>query len=241
MRERISIPSLPEISRREFLRSVLIASGAVLLGPQGLLEAAPISSGGRNWPGDWPTLGNSLLVDTSKRVVKLYSKLQLRHLTETTSHWGIGYTGGKFADKFILASPVEPVAFHDALVRVGARAGNSIALDGYGKFIGGDRLMVSAQWLGLPAPVGLNEIFYDKAGKGFDIRFGGNRAVAAEEKTGCLTCLESCPIGISSNAVYPHISTLQRVLHPNSSFRGRPETLPNKEALPIVVFYQLAA
>ncbi|SEM65201.1 hypothetical protein SAMN04489760_13027 [Syntrophus gentianae] len=185
--------------------------------------------------------GNPIMVDTARRIVKLYTKLQLRHLTETTSHWGIGYSGGKLADKFILVSSAEPVAFHDALVRIGARAGNNLPLDGYGKFIGGDRLILSAQWPGLPTPVSLHEIFYDSAGKGFDIRFGGNRAIAAEKKTGCLTCLESCPIGISSNAVYPHLSTLQRMLRPNSSFRGKPERLPNKEAVPIVVFYRLAA
>ncbi|OPY89232.1 MAG: hypothetical protein A4E72_01177 [Syntrophus sp. PtaU1.Bin208] len=241
MRERISAGSCPGLSRRAFLRSLLIASGAVLLGPQGLLEAAPLLSGGKDWPLDWPTFGAPILADAPRRIVKLYTRLQLRHLTETTSHWGIGYSGGKLADKFILVSPAEPVAFHDALVRIGARAGNNLPLDGYGKFVGGDRLILSAQWPGLPAPVGINEIFYDSAGKGFDIRFGGNRIVAAEKKTGCLTCLESCPIGISSNAVYPHLSTLQRIVRPNSSFRGKPERLPNKDAVPVVVFYQLAA
>lgn len=240
MRERISSIPCQDFSRRDFLRSLLIASGAVLLGPQGLLEAAPLLAGGRDWPGDWPTSGNPVMVDTARRIVKLYTKLQLRHLTETTPHWGIGYSEGKLADKFILVSPAGPVALHDALVRIGARAGNNLPLDGYGKFVDGDRLILSAQWPGLPTPVGLNEIFYDSAGKGFDIRFGGNRAIAAEKKTGCLTCLESCPIGISSNAVYPHLSTLQRMLRPTSSFRGKPERLPNKEAVPIVVFYQLA-
>ena len=241
MRARMSAIPLPGISRRDFLRSLLIASGAVLLGPHGLLEAAPISAGGRDWPFDWPTHDTPLIVDPTRRVVKLHTKLQLRHLTETTPHWGIGYSGGKLADKFILASSVEPIAFHDALVRIGARAGNNVPLDGYGKFVNGDRLILSAQWPGLPTPVGINEIFTDSAGKGFDIRFGGNRTVAAEKKTGCLTCLESCPIGITSNAVYPHLSLLQRMMHPNSSFRGKPETLPSKQAVPVVVFYQLAA
>jgi len=179
------------------------------------------------------------VVDTQGRIVKLYTELRLRHLTATTPHWGIGYSGGKFADKFILASSAEPVAFHDALVRIGARAGNNLPLDGYGKFVRGDRLTLSAQWQGLRTPVGINDIFYDSAGTGFDIRFGGNRTAAAEKKTGCLTCLESCPIGITSNAAYPHLSTLQRILRPNSSFRGKPEVLPGKEAVPVVVFYQL--
>jgi len=241
MNDRVSVEPYWEPSRRDFLRFLLIASGAVILGPQGLLEAAPLLSGGKDWPGDWPTRRNPLEVDTPRRIVKLYTELRLRHLTETTTHWGIGYSGGKLADKFILASPAEPVAFHDALIRIGARAGNNLPLDGYGKHIGGDRLTLSAQWPGVKAPVGINDIFYDSAGKGFDIRFGGNRVAAAQKKTGCLTCLESCPIGITSNAAYPHLSTLQRMLRPNSSFRGKPEKLPNKEAVPVVVFYQLTA
>jgi len=241
MRERIAITPLQGISRRDFLRSLLIASGAVLLGPQGLLEAAPLLTGGRDWPSDWPTRVNPLEANTQSRVVKLYTELRLRHLTETTSHWGIGYSGGKLADKFILVSPVVPVAFHDALIRIGARAGNNVPLDGYGKFVDGDRLTLSAQWPGLKMPVGINDIFDDSTGKGFDIRFGGNRIAAEEKQTGCITCLESCPIGISSNAVYPHLSTMRRMLRPNSSFRGKPENLPNKDAVPIVVFYRLAA
>jgi hypothetical protein len=230
-----------KLSRRDFLLSLLIASGAVIIGPQGLLEAAPLLSGSRDWPGDWPTRGKPLEADAQRRIVKLYTELRLRHLTETTPHWGIGYSGGKFADKFILASPADPVAFHDALIRIGARAGNNLPLNGYGKFVAGDRLAVSAQWQGLRTPVSINDIFYDSAGKGFDIRFGGNRTAAAAKKTGCLTCLESCPIGITSNAVYPHLSTIQRILHPNSSFRGKPERLPGKEAVPVVVFYQIVS
>lgn len=241
MREQISIEPFHGLSRRDFLRSLLLASGAVIVGPQGLLEAAPLLSGARDWPREWPTRGNPLEVDVPGRVVRLYTELRLRHLTETTPHWGIGYSGGKFADKFILVSPAEPVAFHDSLIRIGARAGNNLPLDGYGKFVDGDRLTLSAQWQGLKAPIRISNLFYDSAGRGFDIRFGGNRTVAAEKKTGCLTCLESCPIGITSNAAYPHLSTLQRMLRPNSSFRGKPETLPRKESLPVVVFYQLAS
>jgi len=238
MRDRISAVSSRKLTRRDFLRSLLIASGAVIIGPQGLLEAAPLS-GKEAWPSDWPTRGNPVELDMQRRVIKLYTELRLRHLTETTPHWGIGYSKGKLADKFILSSPVEPVTFHDALIRIGARAGNNLSFDGYGKFVKGDRLTLSAQWPGLRTSVGIKDIFYDSAGKGFDIRFGGNRTAASEKKTGCLTCLESCPIGITSNAVYPHLSTLQRILRPNSSFRGKPEVLPAKEAIPVVVFYQL--
>jgi len=231
----------PGLSRRDFLVSMLIASGAVIVGTNGLLEAATDRSGAKVWPKDWPTKIKPLFVDTKKHVVKMYTEVSLRHLTETTPHWGIGCPTGKYADKLILSSPAEPLDFHDALVRIGARPGNNLALDSYGQFVAGDRLNVTASWPGLKNPFDISDIFYDSTGKGYQIRFGGNRATSEKMKTGCLTCLESCPISITSNAVYPHLSGTQRKITPNSHFRGKPEVLPNTEAFPVVVFYRISS
>ena len=35
-----------------------------------------------------------------------------------------------------------------------------------------------------------------------DIRFGGNFEAAKENRTGCILCLDSCPIAITSDAAY---------------------------------------
>jgi hypothetical protein len=229
-----------QLSRRDFLFSLLVASGAVMVTPSGLL-AAPGATDPGAWPKDWPTKGSPLFVEEKKRTIKMYTEVSLKSLTQTNPHWGIGCPTGKYADKFILLSPAEPLDFHDALVRMGARAGNNLALDSYGQFVAGDELLVTAQWPGLRKPVDIKDIFYDATGKGFKIRFGGNRPAAADKKTGCLTCLESCPIAITSNAVYPHISPSTRSSTPNSLYRGKPEGLPNAEAAPVVIFYRLAA
>lgn len=226
------------LSRRDFLVSMLVASGAVMVGVNGVLEAAPSAP---DWPKDWPTKTHPLLADAKRRSVKIYTELSLVHLKETTHHWGIGCRTGKFADKFILVSPVEPPDFHDVMVRIGAKAGNNLKTDGYGQYVAGDRLSVTASWPGLKKSLDIGDIFFDSTGKGFQIRFGGNREAAEKMKTGCLTCLESCPIAISSNAVYPHISPIQRKVNPNSHFRGKPEVLPNTESLPVVVFYRVAS
>jgi hypothetical protein len=228
------------LSRRDFLVSMLIASGVVIVGTQGLLDAAPTIPGSNIWPKDWPTKAKPLFVDTKKKIVKMYTEIKLRHLTETTPHWGIGCYTGKYADKFILSSSAEPLDFHDALVRIGAKPGNNLALDSYGKYVGGDQLHVTASWPGLKKPFDISDIFSDSTGKGYRIRFGGNRTTSEKMKTGCLTCLESCPISITSNDVYPHLSGTQRMLSPNSHFRGKPEVLPNKDAFPLVVFYRIS-
>lgn len=225
------------IPRRNFIIALLITCGAVIIGENGLLEAGTAVPLTHAWPKDWPVKGNPLVCDAKRRTVKMYAEVNLLRLTETTTHWGIGCQAGKYANKFILVSPAEPVDLHDALVRIGAKPGNNLALDSYGQFVAGDRLNVTVSWPGLKRPFDLTEIFADSAGKGYQIRFGGNKAAAEKMKTGCLTCLESCPISISSNAVYPHLSAMHRRFKPNSHFHGKPETLPAKEAFPVVVFY----
>jgi hypothetical protein len=225
------------LTRRGFLLAALMASGAVLLGPAGGIVLAASRTG--PWQADWPTRENPITEDTPGRTVKLYTELSLEHLTETTGHWGIGCASGSLADRFILLSPADPGAFHDALARMGARPGNNLAIDSYGRYVSGDALSVAVVWPGLKVPLDLKDIFYDGAGKGFMIRFGGNRDAALRHRTGCLTCLESCPVGITSNAAYPHIRGIRRALRPNSAFRGRPEVLPRKDGFPLVVSYRL--
>jgi hypothetical protein len=216
---------------------MLVASGAAVFGISGMLEAA---STVQAWPKDWPTRRAPLIADGKVNIVKMYAELSLRHLTETSSHWGIGCSTGRFADECILVSPAEPVDFHDAMARIGAKAGNNLASDSYGQFVAGDLLNVTVSWPGLRRPFDISEIFLDSTGKGYQIRFGGNRPAAEKMRTGCLTCLESCPIAITSNAAYPHIRSIKRKIAPNSRFRGNPETLPRKEAFPMTVFYRLS-
>jgi hypothetical protein len=229
------------LSRREFLITALLASGAVVMGSHGFLEAAAPRTSDMGWQADWPTRERPLIEDMHNRTVKMYTELSLIHLARATPHWGIGYAGGTLADKFILLSTARPEEFHDALVRIGAQPGNNLDMESYGEFVSGDAIAVSALWPGLKGALNLKDIFHDEAGKGFSIRFGGNRQAALTHRTGCLTCFESCPVGITSNTVYPHIRGIQRSIMPNSRFRGRPEALPRREAFAMVINYRPAA
>ncbi|HOI05928.1 MAG TPA: YdjY domain-containing protein [Deltaproteobacteria bacterium] len=232
---------LPALSRRAFLVSMLVASGAAVLRPDSLPAAATPRVPVREWSPEWPARLAPLREDVPGRAVKIYAELSLKHLTETTAHWGIGCSSGSCADKFIFTSPVEPAHLYDALCRIGARPGNNLTLKSYGQHAAGDELALSVQWSGLAKELSLSSVILDEAGKGLLIRFGGNRAAALEQKTGCLTCLESCPVAITSNSLYPHISGFRRAVRPNSRFRGKPEMLPNHDLLPVVITYRLAA
>lgn len=191
-------------------------------------------------PSSFPSPGRPLLINIKERTVLLYTEINRKYLVETNPHWGIVFKGGKLADKAIVRSYAAPPDFYDALIKIGARPGNNLAPDRFGETVKGDRFAVTATWPGLNRELTMGEIFCDATGRGFDIRFGGNRERAIKENTGCLLCLESCPISITSNAAYPTIGTVKRLFSPNSRFKGRSDNLPNVDHHPVIFIFCLA-
>jgi hypothetical protein len=200
-----------------------------------------------SWTGDVPALDRDvpplpsrtdpLRVDAVNKRVLIYTEVNPKSHNQNNPHWGVVFQGGKLSEKGILLAFCTPESFHDALVQIGARAGNNLTLHSSGEFMAGDELTVSVLVPGVSQPLGVADIFDDTSGKGFRIHFGGNRRRAVEEQTGCITCLESCPIGITSNAAYPAISSFKRMLSPNSQFKGKAEKLPRQGAL--ILIYSL--
>jgi hypothetical protein len=198
-----------------------------LLVPLSLMAAPPL-----------PTREHPLLLDGPGRRVLLYTEVNGRNLTTTNPHWGIVAIGGTLADKAILRSYADPLSLHDALVKLGARPGNNLTAGSSGQYVAGELLEVTVSWPGLGRELPLSAVFEDEAGKGFRIRFGGNRAAARHEHTGCITCLESCWVAVTSNDRYPFISTLKRLVSPNSRFRGKGAVLP-ADGGAVIVSYRL--
>jgi hypothetical protein len=186
-----------------------------------------------------PTKAHPLLIDLRKRQVLLYTEINLKNRNKPNPHWGVVYHGGELSDKAILSAFCTPGEFHAALMQIGARPGINLTPDQAGAFVQGDELSVSAFRPDLNKSFSLADIFFDQTGKGFHIRFGGNLERADKEKTGCITCLESCPVGITSNAAYPAISSSKRFFSPNSLFKGRLENLPAQAGSPVILIYQL--
>lgn len=191
-------------------------------------------------PASFPTPQKPLLIDKKERQVLLYTEINLKYLTETNPHWGIVSRQGKLDDKAIFKADTSPSDFYDALVGIGAHPGNNLKLASRGERVKGDRLVISATWPGLNKELSIHSIISDSAGRGFDIRFGGNRKTAVEASTGCLLCLESCPISITSNAAYPTIGPVKRLFSPNSHFKGRQDTLPHVSRHPVIFIFRLA-
>ena len=237
------------ISRGEFLKA--ICAGVIFAGFGSLAgitfaeisdknKATLIAKAGTNEPQNFPTRGNPLIIDEKGKKVLIYTEVHEMNVHQWNVHCGVVFKDGKFQDRAILRAYSNQLDFHDALLKIGAKPGNNLNKDTIGKYVEGDLLDVKATWPGLGKELTLNDIFVDEKGKEFNIRFGGNRKASEEKQTGCITCLESCWISISSNANYPQTGSIKRFINPNSRFKGRAEVLP-EDGKPVILIYKVAS
>lgn len=188
---------------------------------------------------EFPTRDKPLIVDTANKRLLIYTEVNEMNVHQSNVHWGVVFKDGKYQDRAILRSFANHLAFHDGLEKIGAQCGNNLTKETIGQYVQGDRLEVSATWPGLGKELPLSQIFEDSAGRGLDIRFGGNRKASEEQNTGCITCLESCWIAVASNASYPQTGTMKRFINPNSRFKGNGSVLPS-DGKPVILIYRLA-
>jgi hypothetical protein len=238
------------MSRSRFLKTVVVGSCSLgLLSVNGLRlfadaaeKAAPkaASKSGSGESQIFLTKENPILIDEKGKKVLIYTEVHEMNVHQSNVHWGVVFKDGKFQDRAILRAYANQLDFHDALVKIGAKPGNNLSKDTVGQFVQGDTLDVKATWPGLGKELSLNDIFVDEKGKPFTIKFGGNRKASEEQKTGCITCLESCWISISSNANYPQTGPMKRFLNPNSRFKGNANVLPG-DGKPVVLIYKVAS
>lgn len=188
---------------------------------------------------DYPDKNNPFVIDKHKKTVHIYTEVNLKNMKKKNPHWGIVAKNGKLADKAILTAYCDAIAFYEALIAIGAKAGNNLFGQNTGEPVKGDTLDVAAFWDNSGKKYKLKDIFEDSSNKGFTIKFGGNKDMAIKEKTGCIMCLESCWTGITSNAEYPAISNFKRLLSPNSWFKGNDAVLPAIDGNSVIMQYRL--
>src|SRR5438034_7581091 len=95
-----------------------------------------------------PTRERPLLVDPAGKRVLVYAEVNQLHLYQPSVHWGVVFKDAKFADRAIFKAWVGPLAFHDALLLIGAKPGD-MKRDAIGKAATGDELSVTLTWPGL--------------------------------------------------------------------------------------------
>ncbi|WP_017754159.1 YdjY domain-containing protein [Calidifontibacillus oryziterrae] len=180
-----------------------------------------------------------IFIDEENKLVRVYATVNGKYLVEPTRH-GMNWIEGAYGDQAVLKTYANPLAFNEALVKIGGTpavdkggdASKEFEETTEGKFIKGDVLNVSVTWESAEKDYDINEVMVDSTGKKIVYRFGGNYDAAANKVTGCYMCFDSCPVGITSNSTHP-VGTFEKG---NASFHGNPDVLP-ADGTPVVVTY----
>lgn len=184
---------------------------------------------------EYDGLSNSqpLRVDANNHTVTMLVQINGRFLTDDTRH-GIVFKDGSNGHKSLFMGYATPKAFYEALKEAGGTPGENMTMDNKETtHVTGSKLDISVNWQGAAKAYSFDEVIVDSNGKKLDMRFGGNLTAAEEKKTGCLVCLDSCPVGIVSNATYTYGAVEKRG---EVKFKGNASVLPADNTLATVTF-----
>ncbi len=146
-----------------------------------------------------------VIIDADKKEVIIEAIVNGKYFNSPSRHHGIVFEGGKYGDRAVLIGLSDEREVYQALIDIGAIAGDNLKLEEYTKVsknVDGQKLDVFVTWDGLGKEIPFAEIIKSDDVRDMDIRFGGNFEAAKENRTGCILCLDSCPIAITSDAAY---------------------------------------
>ena len=182
------------------------------------------------------SLENPILVDKEAKTVTVLTQVNGKYFTEVTRHASV-FKDGTNGAKSVFTAYADPVAFYDALVEIGAEPGNNMTVDnGATTHVEGTALDMKVTWNGAEKEYDVNEVIKDSNGKQIAFKFGGNLEMAKNKNTGCLSCLDSCPVGIISNAAYTYGSVEKTS---EVTFMGNGDILP-EDGTYIATVYSIA-
>lgn len=169
------------------------------------------------------TKENPIKVDKENGTVTFLAAVNGKYIVEPTRH-GAVFEGGSNGEKSIFKGFAETEPLYDALMEIGAKPGDNMTLENKEKTkVAGSELAVTVTWNGAEKEYKLDEVVKDSTGKPIVIKFGGNIKNSLDKKTGCLICLDSCPVGITSNSNYTYGAVEKRK---EVGFTGNKDLLP---------------
>lgn len=186
------------------------------------------------------TASNALIVNKDKKEIVMKAEVNGKYFTESTRH-GVVFKEGSNGEKSVLRGLSSETEFHDALIQIGATPGNNVTMADMnadktnGVAVKGSKLNVFVTWEGSTKEIPFADIIKASEERPMDIHFGGNLANAKEYKTGCVLCLDSCAVGITSDAAYPTGTTQNKVVQ----FFGDKTVLP-QDGTKVSVIFRLA-
>jgi hypothetical protein len=180
-----------------------------------------------------------LEVNKEKREIVMQAEVNGKYFSSPTRH-GVVYAPGSNGEKAVLRGLSSEKTFHAALLEIGARPGDNVTLNDMkagpdnGVSVQGSKLNVFVVWEG-SKEIPFAEIIKTSDKRPMDVRFGGNLDAAKTANTGCVLCLDSCAVGITSNAAYPTGTTQNNV----AEFFGDENILP-PDGTRVSVIFRLA-
>lgn len=178
-----------------------------------------------------------LVVDKEAKEVKMLCEVNGKYFTEATRH-GVVFAEGSNGEKSVLRGLADEKEFHQALLDIGAKAGNNLKAEDMkagannGAAVEGDKLVAVVTWEGQDKEIPFEDIIKASEERPMDLRFGGNLESAKKNNTGCVLCLDSCATGITSDAAYPTGTTQNDVV----KFYGDENVLPDDGKVVTVTF-----
>lgn len=144
-----------------------------------------------------------VIIDAEKKEVIIAAEVNGKYFNSPTRH-GVVFDMGSNGDKSVLRGLADEREFYQALIDIGAVPGNNLTMEDMklGKTVDGQKLDVFVTWDGLGKEIPFAEIIRSDEERPMDIRFGGNMENAKAKRTGCILCLDSCAVGITSDAAY---------------------------------------
>ena len=182
------------------------------------------------------SLDNPIVVDKEAGTVTVLSQVNGKYLTEGTRHASVFKEGSNGA-KSVFTSYGTHEDFYNALVEIGAQPGDNMTPDnGATTHVEGTPIDMKITWDGADKSYDVNEVINDSNGKEIAFKFGGNHDRSIEKHTGCLTCLDSCPVGIISNSAYTYgaVENTKEVV-----FTGNNDVLP-EDGTYVATVYSIA-
>lgn len=144
-----------------------------------------------------------VIIDAEKKEVIVEAEVNGKYFNSPTRH-GVVFEGGSNGDKAVLRGLCDEREFYQALIDIGAEPGNNLTVEDMklGKTVEGQKLDVFVTWDGLGREIPFADIIKSADSRTMDLRFGGNFETAKARRTGCILCLDSCAVGIVSDAAY---------------------------------------
>ena len=145
----------------------------------------------------------------------------------------IVWKGGKMAPFALLQAEVSDRQVISALEDLGAKPGNNLSMDAWNErenrknpepdtLIAGSSVEILLRLPGRSTLVPLSAVLLDSAGRGLEMRYGGNEENIPKWKSGCIVCLYSCPGSKVGNSRY----TVRDYAKGVTRFRVKPGALP---------------